>query len=88
MHAHTLRVLAALRRTASALLRAARRLGSAIAEMDRQQRRFTTVHSSADRCLTHPDTPPETYAEFLARTRGALLHEPSAQARLAGRAIR
>ncbi len=88
MHALILRILAAAGRTASALLRAARRVGSGIAEMDRQQRRLTTVSSSTDRYLTHPNAPPQTYAEFLARTRGPLLHEPSAQARLAGRAVR
>jgi hypothetical protein len=42
---------------------------------------------SPDRYLPHPDTPPDTYSEFLARTRGLLLHEPSARARLAGRVV-
>lgn len=84
----SLRGLAAVRRVARALLRAAGRLGSAIAEADRQQRRLTTIYTSTDHYLMHPDTPPQTYAEFLARTRGPLLHEPSARARLAGHAVR
>jgi hypothetical protein len=81
-------LMTAARRTAAALLRAARRFGSVIAEMDRQQRRFFTIHQSTDRYLPNPYAPPETYCEFLARTRGVLLHEPSARARLAGHAIR
>jgi hypothetical protein len=81
-------LVTAVRRTAAALLRTARRFGSVIAEMDRQQRRFTTIRQSPDRYVPNPGAPPETYREFLVRTRGALLHEPSARARLAGHAIR
>jgi hypothetical protein len=81
-------LVTAVRRTAAALLRAARRFGSVIAEIDRQQRRFTAVYRSPDRYLPNSGAPPETYREFLARTRGALLHEPSARARLAGHAVR
>ncbi len=84
MHTHGL----AAGRAVRAVLRAARRLGSAIAGMHRQQQRLTIIHASADSYLISPDIPPETYAEFLARTRGPLLHEPSARARLAGRAVR
>jgi len=81
-------LVTAVRRTVAALARRARRLGSVIAEMDRQQRRFTTITLSTDRYLPNPGAAPDTYTEFLARTRGALLHEPSARARLAGHAIR
>jgi hypothetical protein len=80
--------LAAVRRAAAVLLRAAGRLGSAIAEMHRQQRRLSTVSQSTDHYLLNADAPPETYREFLARTAGALLHEPSARARLAGHGVR
>jgi hypothetical protein len=80
--------LTAVRRTAAALLRTARRFGLVLAEMHRQQQAFTTIYQSIDRYLPNSDAPPETYSEFLARTRGALLHEPSARARLAGHAIR
>ncbi len=79
---------AALLRAARALLRAARRVGSALAEADRQQRRHAALVASLDRYLPHPDAAPDTYAEFLARTRGILVHEPSARARLAGRSVR
>jgi hypothetical protein len=81
-------LLTAVRRTAAALLRAARRFGSVIAEMHRQQQRLHKINQSVDHYLPKPDSPPETYREFLARTRGVLLHEPSARARLAGHAIR
>jgi hypothetical protein len=87
MRTHIMRWVTAVRRTAVALFRAARRLGSAAAEADRQRRRLSTIHMSPDRYLPHPDTPPDTYREFLARTRGPLLHEPSARARLAGRVV-
>jgi hypothetical protein len=87
MRAYIMRCVTAVRRAAVALLRAVRRLGSAAAEADRQRRRLSTIHMSPDSYLPHPDTPPDTYSEFLARTRGALLHEPSARARLAGRVV-
>jgi hypothetical protein len=81
------RCVTAVRRAAVALFRAVRRLGSAAAEADRQHRRLSTIHMSPDRYLRRPDVPPETYGEFLGRTRGPLLHEPSARARLAGRVV-
>jgi hypothetical protein len=87
MRTHILRWITAVRRAAAALVRALRRLGAAAAEADRQRRRLNTIQMSPDRYLPHPDAPPDTYSEFLARTRGALLHEPSARARLAGRAV-
>jgi hypothetical protein len=81
-------LVTAVRRIAAALLRGARRVGSVIAEMHRQQQRLHKINQSIDHYLPNPDSPPETYPEFLARTRGVLLHEPSARARLAGHAIR
>ncbi|MDR3033266.1 MAG: hypothetical protein LBV78_09190 [Kitasatospora sp.] len=81
-------LMTAVRRVAVALLRVARRFGSLIAEMDRQQRRLHKINQSIDHYLPRPDVPPETYREFLARTRGTLLHEPNARARLAGHAMR
>ena len=80
--------LTAGRRAAAGLRRAARRLGSALAEMHRQQQRLTTVSLSIDHYLLNADAPPQTYREFLARTAGTLLHEPSARARLAGYGVR
>ena len=81
------RAAAFARRAAAALLRQMRRFGAVLAEMDRQQRRMATIYRSTDAYLPRPDAAPDTYTEFLARTRGALLHEPSARARLAGRAV-
>jgi hypothetical protein len=81
-------LMTAVRRTVVALLRAARRFGSVIAEMHRQQQRLHKINQSIDHYLPNPDAPPQTYREFLARTRGVLLHEPTARARLAGHAIR
>lgn len=81
-------LVTAVRRTAAALWRAAGRFGSVIAEMHRQQQRLHKINQSIDHYLPNSDAPPETYSEFLARTRGVLLHEPSARARLAGHAIR
>jgi hypothetical protein len=81
------RFVTAVRRAAVALFRAVRRFGSAAAEADRQRRRLSTIVMSPDRYLPHPNLAPETYREFLARTRGPLLHEPSARARLAGRVV-
>jgi hypothetical protein len=82
------RLMSAVWRTTAALLSAARRFGSVIADMHRQQQRLYKINQSIDHYLPKPDAPPETYREFLARTRGVLLHEPSARARLAGHAIR
>ena len=81
-------LMAAVRRTAAALRRAARRFGSVVTEMHRQQQRLHKISQSIDHYLPNADAPPQTYSEFLARTRGVLLHEPSARARLAGHAIR
>lgn len=81
-------LMTAVRRTVAALRRAAGRFGSVIAEMHRQQQRLHKINQSIDHYLPNSDAPPETYGEFLARTRGVLLHEPSARARLAGHAIR
>jgi hypothetical protein len=81
-------LMTAVRRTAAALWRAAGRFGSVIAEMHRQQQRLHKINQSIDHYLPNSDAPPQTYREFLARTRGVLLHEPSARARLAGHAIR
>jgi hypothetical protein len=63
------------------LRRAARRVASVVAEMNEAQRRMYVLRTAQDRYLFQPDEPPETYAEFLARTSGWLLHEPPANRR-------
>ena len=81
-------LVTAVRRAGPALVRAVRRFGSLIAEVNRQQQRLYKINQSIDHYLPNRNAPPETYREFLTRTRGTLLHEPTARARLAGHAIR
>jgi hypothetical protein len=63
------------------LRRLASSITAVITEMNEAQRRISVLRTAQDRYLTEPDEPPDTYAEFLARTSGVLLHEPSARAR-------
>jgi len=82
------RIPAALRRVMIALLTGLRRACSGIAELNRQQDRMSIRRLSYDTYMTCPDTPPETFGEFMLRTRGPLRREPSARARLSGRPVR
>jgi hypothetical protein len=75
------------RRAARALHRTARRLASLVAELRHGQRWPAVFRLSAHRHLTDPDAAPDTYAEFLARTRGPRISEPSARARIYGRPV-
>ncbi len=63
------------------LRRAARRVAAAVSEMNEAQRRMADLRTTQDRYLINPDEAPATYDEFLARTSGRLLHEPSASRR-------
>ena len=65
----------------------ARRFARLIAEMHYAQRRMHVLRTAPDRYLPDPGNPPATYAEFLVRTSGALLHEPAARARISGRIV-
>jgi hypothetical protein len=87
MHSYITRGLAAISRFTRAMLRALGRFGGAVAEFQRQQDRLTAKRLSFDADLVNPATPPDTYAEFLARTRGPLRREPSAASRLAGHGV-
>ncbi len=69
-------------------LRLAHRIGHAFAEAHRAQRRMDLLRGAYDRYLPEPDAAPEDYAEFLLRTSGRLMHEPSARQRLSGRGVR
>jgi hypothetical protein len=42
---------------------------------------------SVEGFMGQPDSAPQTYGEFLFRTSGPLLHEPSATARLSGHGV-
>src|ERR1700683_3364487 len=68
----------------TAVARFARRIAGVMAEVQYAQRRMTSLTTSADLYLADGDHVPDTYAEFLFRTSGLLLHEPDA----AGRAHR
>ncbi len=68
--------------------RLVRRIGAVLAECNAAQRRMTVLSMSADRYLPEPNRAPDTYAEFLARTSGPLLQEPTAARRLSGKSVR
>jgi hypothetical protein len=59
-----------------------------VAECHRAQRKMVVLASSPDRYLLDVGVAPGTYQEFLFRTSGALMHEPPAYQRLAGRGVR
>jgi hypothetical protein len=80
--------LARLRRAGCALARAFRRAYAAVQRFNDQQRRFAGRRMSVEGFMGQPDSAPENYGEFLFRTSGPLLHEPSATARLSGRGVR
>jgi hypothetical protein len=61
--------------------RAAGKLADAVREMNEAQRLTLALRTATDRYIENPDAAPDTYAEFLARTSGALLPEPSARKR-------
>ena len=65
----------------STMRRAAGKLADAVREMNEAQRLTLALRTATDRYIDNPGAAPDTYAEFLARTSGALLHEPSARKR-------
>ena len=65
--------------------RIAERVTATVREMNEAQQRMIALRTAADRYLVNPSTPPDTYAEFLMRTSGPLLHERSAAKRAARR---
>jgi hypothetical protein len=62
--------------------RAAGKLADAVREMAEAQRLMLVLQNAPDRYVQNRDSAPDTYHEFLARTSGALLHEPSARKRI------
>jgi len=76
-----------VRRAVRALWRAGSGLANFLRELDYWQRRTTVLSLAPDRHVPHPNRAPDTYREFLARTAGPLLREPSSRARLAGRQV-
>lgn len=67
-------MLATLRRAVAAMVRA-------IKEMNEAQRRLFVLQMAVDRYHPKSNAVPDTYEEFLVRTSGVLLHEPSARRR-------
>ena len=71
--------------------RALRRLVHEVAESARElnycQRRATVLWMAPDRLLPNPNQPPDTYDEFLTRTSGPLIREPSLRERQGGRQV-
>src|SRR5580693_805312 len=68
----------------SPMRRAAGKLADAVREMNEAQRLMLVLHNAPDRYVADPGAAPDTYDEFLARTSGPLLHEPSARRRSRG----
>jgi hypothetical protein len=61
--------------------RVAGKLADTVHEMHEAQRLLLALRTAPDRYVKNPDAAPDTYDEFLLRTSGALLHEPSARKR-------
>jgi hypothetical protein len=68
----------------SLVRRAAGKLADAVREMNEAQRLMLVLRNAPDRYVADPGAAPDTYGEFLARTSGPLLHEPSARQRNRG----
>ena len=62
--------------------RVAGKLADAVHEMNEAQRLMLVLRTATDRYAENPGAAPDTYQEFLARTSGALLHEPPARKRV------
>ena len=62
--------------------RAAARLADIVRQMHEGQRRMLVLRTAMDQYVETPGAAPDTYAEFLVRTSGVLLHEPPARKRL------
>lgn len=71
---------------ASWIARFGHRIYHAFSEINRANKRATTLMLSYG--LAESDRAPDTYAEFLLRSRAAIRHEPPARSRAAGRQVR
>jgi hypothetical protein len=76
-----------MRDFAGRLRRLAGRIGAVVAECNDAQRRMSVLSMSTDRYVPTANKAPDSYAEFLARTSGPLLREPTAARRLSGRVV-
>lgn len=65
----------------TALRRAAGKVADAVREMNEAQRLLLTLRTTMEQHAENRDEAPDTYAEFMVRTSGVLLREPSARNR-------
>jgi hypothetical protein len=61
--------------------RVAGKLADTVREMNEAQRLMLVMRTATDRYVERSQAAPDTYDEFLIRTSGVLLHEPSARKR-------
>jgi hypothetical protein len=61
-----------------------RKIASVIAECQSAQRRLDALRTGPDLYAVKPNSGPDSFAEFMFRTSGALMHEPSARERRRG----
>jgi hypothetical protein len=57
------------------------KVADVVREMNEAQRLVLVLRTATDRYVQNPGAAPDTYDEFLTRTSGVLLHEPSARKR-------
>lgn len=65
----------------TAVRRAIETVAEVVQEMNEAQRLGLVLRTAMDRYVPNPDAVPDTYEEFLIRTSGVLLREPSARQR-------
>jgi hypothetical protein len=76
------RLTAGSARTAKHIVK---RIAEVVAECNYAQRRSFAIMTTPDSYLMDRDHAPDTYAEFLFRTSGGLVHEPASAQRAHGR---
>ena len=67
------------------IARIIKRIANVVAECNYAQRRSFAIMTNPDSYLTDRDQAPDTYAEFLFRTSGGLLHEAALSQQAHGR---
>jgi len=61
-----------------------RKIGAVVEECWYAQRRLETLRTSPDMYAARPNEAPDSFGEFMFRTSGVLMHEPSARQRRRG----
>jgi hypothetical protein len=69
-------------------IRIFRKVAAVVDDMNYATRLMSVRGVSYEQYLSQPNAAPETYEEFLLRSRGPRLREPTARARAAGRKVR